>query len=130
MATDHLSGHTFGHYTLGDKAFEYQIDEEEPILFDYKNIAHATANGKNEIAFEFYQDEIQVGNKDDILTEIRFFVPNEEVDSESEEEEVIEGEAELVEGEDGKKEEKPKPDEEEEKIEPTVSTFVLIGDLI
>ncbi len=48
----------------------------------YKDIALSSANGKNEVAFEFVADVDKT--KGDILCEMRFHVPNSEADLQEE----------------------------------------------
>jgi len=71
-------GWNWGSYELTDKCLEFQVDHKPCFQINYKDIALSSANGKNEVALEFAGDEVQT--KGDILCEMRFHVPNNEVD--------------------------------------------------
>jgi hypothetical protein len=57
---------------------EFQVNDSRAFAISYKDIALSSANGKNEVAFEFTGDTEQT--KGDILCEMRFHVPNSEID--------------------------------------------------
>jgi structure-specific recognition protein 1 len=61
---------------------EFQVDGQRCFGIRYKDIAISNANGKNEVALEFNQDaeDSNKGGQGDILCEMRFHVPNNELD--------------------------------------------------
>ena len=49
-------GWNWGSYELKDGEMEFQVDSKRCFGIQYKDIALSSANGKNEVAFEFAQD--------------------------------------------------------------------------
>jgi structure-specific recognition protein 1 len=49
-------GWNWGRYELKDDELEFQVDSQPCFGIKYKDIALSSANGKNEVAFEFTQD--------------------------------------------------------------------------
>ncbi len=56
----------------------FKVDGKRCFSVAYKEIALSTANGKNEVAFEFNNEPEK--QKGDVICEMRFHVPNNEVD--------------------------------------------------
>jgi len=50
-------GWNWGHYKLRDDELEFSIQDKRCFGIKYKDIALSSANGKNEVAFEFAQDD-------------------------------------------------------------------------
>ena len=46
-------GWNWGHYELTDKEIEFQVDKKYCFGISYADIAVSSANGKNEVGFEF-----------------------------------------------------------------------------
>lgn len=59
MSTTTLStkGWNWGHYQLNDEGMEFQVNNQRCFSINYKDIALSSANGKNEVAFEFSGDQ-------------------------------------------------------------------------
>lgn len=57
---------------------QFKVDNKHCFSIAYKDIAISTANGKNEVAFEFNNESEKT--KGDVLCEMRFHVPNNEID--------------------------------------------------
>ena len=73
-----IRGWNWGQYTLGDKAMEFEVDGKPSFEIPYSEIALSTASGKNEVAFEFRQED--ASKKGDMLCEMRFHIPAGEID--------------------------------------------------
>lgn len=58
MSSEQIStkGWNWGHYELKDEELEFQVDSKRAFGVKYKDIALSSANGRNEVAFEFQQE--------------------------------------------------------------------------
>ena len=79
-------GWNWGHYDLNDEGFIFKVNNTEWFTLPYKAISVANPNGKNEVAIELTHDQKQLEIAD-VLTELRFFIPNPDVEDEDENEE-------------------------------------------
>mmetsp|Transcript_18827 Transcript_18827/g.17982 ORF Transcript_18827/g.17982 Transcript_18827/m.17982 type:complete len:88 (-) Transcript_18827:1179-1442(-) len=85
----------------------FTVNNQPSFVLNYKDIAISNASGKNELALEFQQEaDAKSQDKGDVLCEMRFYVPRNELDNLEDEK---------------KEEEKPtkKGDESEEEEEET-----------
>ena len=81
-------GWNWGHYELTNEGFMFKVNNAEWFTLPYKSISVANPNGKNEVAIELTHDPKQL-EKADVLTELRFFIPNPDVGDEDEDNEEV-----------------------------------------
>lgn len=98
LSQDETSGKgwNWGKLEIGTKSINYSVAGRTSFQLPLKQLTNALVASKNELALEFSNGITPAGfvadEKDDQITEIRFYVPDEKDDEEEEEEEEGEGE--------------------------------------
>lgn len=72
MANLSAKGWSWGEYQLNESQLQFLVDKKPCFNINYKDIINCSVPGKNEIAFEFQQNE---ATEDDILCEMRIYLP-------------------------------------------------------
>ena len=75
MSNLSAKGWSWGEYQLADTSIQFNVDKKPCFNISFKDIANCSVPGKNEIAFEFQQNET---TEDDILCEMRVHLPDAE----------------------------------------------------
>ncbi len=72
MANLSAKGWSWGEYQLNEGHLQFTVDKKPCFSINYRDIINSSVPGKNEIAFEFQQNETM---EDDILCEMRLYLP-------------------------------------------------------
>ena len=75
MSNLSAKGWSWGEYQMADTSIQFNVDKKPCFNISFKDIANCSVPGKNEIAFEFQQNET---TEDDILCEMRVHLPDAE----------------------------------------------------
>ena len=71
-------GWNWGSYELLEEEMEFKVDGQRAFALRYEKIEVSKANGKNEVSVEFGQEESKIAGE--VLCEMRFHVPNTELE--------------------------------------------------
>ena len=72
MSNLSAKGWSWGEYALNDSSLQFLVDRKPCFNINLRDVANCSVPGKNEIAFEFQQND---ATEDDILCEMRIHLP-------------------------------------------------------
>lgn len=73
MSNLSAKGWNWGEYQLSNSSLHFSVDKKSCFSINFKDITNCAVPGKNEVAFEFAQNQT---TEDDILCEMRVFIPD------------------------------------------------------
>lgn len=73
MSNQSAKGWNWGEYQLSDNTLQFLVDKKPCFAVNFRDITNCAVPGKNEVAFEFQQNET---TEDDILCEMRVYIPD------------------------------------------------------